>query len=148
GYLNAAREGLHAFFHGAFAVPPEVISQDDAHAVPYSSSLTRAVVERQDVFAKSASQIDVPVLLTLGQEDLTDAPFRVRELNLYTSSNPRSLYIHEGAAHCGNFAPTRRDLWRILAWFVQWAWAISEGAPHPLPPGERAERSAWINQTA
>lgn len=66
-------------------------------------------------FAAEASQIDVPVLMAMGERDVCPEP--LREPAAFDAASDVSIFIVPGMAHMHNFANTRARLWqRTHAW--------------------------------
>jgi pimeloyl-ACP methyl ester carboxylesterase len=73
---------------------------------------------RGAVVAHEAAQIDVPVLVAVGERDVSPDPWA--EPGAYRSSTDITLYVAPAMAHAHNFAGTRELLWdRIAAWAKQ-----------------------------
>jgi len=67
------------------------------------------------VIAREAAMIDVPVLLAMGERDVTQDP--LRELAAFQSAPDLALSVFPRMAHMHNFAGTRVGLWRRLQAF-------------------------------
>ncbi|MBG6120150.1 MULTISPECIES: hypothetical protein [unclassified Sphingobium] len=83
---------------GSLTLPPCVIGSNSPH-----------------FFAAEVSQIDVPVLLAMGERDVCPEPHR--EPAAFTASPDISLFIAPTMAHMHNFASSRAKLWaRLNSW--------------------------------
>jgi pimeloyl-ACP methyl ester carboxylesterase len=112
-YVLAQRDMLRSTFHWE-DVPDDVVAVDDSLLVevPYvlsAQSLTTGII------AADAGAIDVPVLISLGQRDVSPSPHD--EPACYRSSPDVTLHILPRSAHCQSFATTRHELYaRIDGW--------------------------------
>ena len=122
GYLKPPPEFFYPFFYGSYPPPAPLLAAIDRMAEPVPAQLLRSLYGA-GVLAEYASDIEVPVLLTFAEEDPVLDP--LYELSVYQRSPSRSLFIQAQAAHCGNFAPTRRELWLCMVQFAQWARSIA-----------------------
>ncbi|MEW9857093.1 alpha/beta hydrolase [Novosphingobium sp. M1R2S20] len=68
-------------------------------------------------FAADAAQVTVPVLLAMGERDVTQDP--LRELAAFMSTPDLAYFIVPRMAHMHNFASTRHRLWSRLGVFVR-----------------------------
>jgi pimeloyl-ACP methyl ester carboxylesterase len=116
GYAIAPREPNHAWLYTP-TTPDDVIAADDATVAPWPR---QAYVEAllPGYSAGFASKVTCPVFLGFGDHDIPERPHD--EVAFYTGSVDVTLAILRDAAHCHNFAVTRRTLWdRIGAWAVE-----------------------------
>jgi alpha-beta hydrolase superfamily lysophospholipase len=96
-------------------VPDAVVEADLGLATTVPRSVSIDVVT-PGIAASSAALIEVPVMVAMGEADVSPDPHR--EVTLYPGSTDVGLFVLERSAHCHNFAPTRARLWqRLLDWF-------------------------------
>ena len=76
-------------------------------------------------FTAEASQIEVPVLVVVGERDVCPNPWA--EPSAYWSSRDVSLYVVPCMAHMHNFASTRELLWRRLD---LWSRSVAQDTAH------------------
>jgi dienelactone hydrolase len=112
-YGFAPREPNHGWLHRP-DVPPEVVAADDAQAVRWPrQSYVEAL--HAGYSATFAAQVDCSVFLGFGDHDLPPVPHA--DVAFYTGSRDVTLYVLRDAAHCHNFASSRKQLWdRIGRW--------------------------------
>ena len=67
-------------------------------------------------YAEEAARIDVPVLLAMGERDVTQDP--LREAAAFISASDRAFLVVPRMAHMHNFAGTRHRLWSRLSAFI------------------------------
>lgn len=67
-------------------------------------------------FAEEAARVTVPVLLAMGERDVTQDP--IREAAAFMSSADLAYFVVPRMAHMHNFAGTRRRLWSRLSSFI------------------------------
>ena len=67
-------------------------------------------------FAEEAARVTVPVLLAMGERDVTQDP--LREAAAFMSTADLAYFIVPRMAHMHNFAGTRRRLWSRLSSFI------------------------------
>jgi len=67
-------------------------------------------------FAEEAARIDVPVLLAMGERDVTQDP--LREVAAFMSASDLAYFVVPRMAHMHNFAGTRLRLWSRLSAFI------------------------------
>lgn len=67
------------------------------------------------VIAREAAIIDVPVLLAMGERDVTQDS--LRELAAFQSAQDLALSVFPRMAHMHNFAGTRASMWQRLQAF-------------------------------
>jgi pimeloyl-ACP methyl ester carboxylesterase len=121
GYAFFERAALrHGFYWED--VPAEVIAADEQLGV----TMPAGVLDAPQVAATLASTISVPVLLGLGERDISTSPHQ--EVGLFTGSNDVSLYVLPGSGHCSNFASGRATLWDRLS---DWTRAVGSLSPGP-----------------
>jgi pimeloyl-ACP methyl ester carboxylesterase len=113
GYLATPREPMRKLFYWP-DVPTDLIEADEASGSTTPACLGRDALTPRIVHEASA-QIGVPVLIVQSEIDTSPAPKREPE---YFSGSPNvELQILENAAHCQNFASTRRLHWgQINGW--------------------------------
>lgn len=76
-------------------------------------------------FAEEAARIDVPVLLAMGERDVTQDP--LREAAAFMSASDLAYCIIPRMAHMHNFAGTRHRLWTRLSAFISQVAALRSG---------------------
>jgi pimeloyl-ACP methyl ester carboxylesterase len=112
-YTSNDRAPLRKGFHWE-DVPEEVMLADDAIAVPTPARIGLDSI-RTGIIRKEAAQIDAPILLGLGERDVSPDPHA--EPALYPACDDFTLYILPRSAHCQTFASTRHLFWnRMHAW--------------------------------
>jgi pimeloyl-ACP methyl ester carboxylesterase len=114
GYVSLPRPVLYPLLHGSFPPPSDVIAADDQLAVGTPAGLFMPAL--RSISSEWAASVDVPVLVMYGTQDFAASPHE--ETSYYTDAPSCQLYIQPEAAHCGNFASTRQQLWQALADFV------------------------------
>jgi pimeloyl-ACP methyl ester carboxylesterase len=67
-------------------------------------------------FAEAAARVTVPVLLAMGERDVTQDA--LREVAAFMSSADLAYFVVPRMAHMHNFAGTRRRLWSRLSSFI------------------------------
>ena len=67
-------------------------------------------------FSGEAARINVPVLLAMGERDVTQDP--LREAAAYMSASDLAFFVVPRMAHMHNFAGTRHRLWSRLSAFI------------------------------
>jgi pimeloyl-ACP methyl ester carboxylesterase len=113
-------------FHWDEEQPPALVTADIAAGLPVRqsappwASLTvpgcvYSLVE-PGVVAKEAAAIDVPVLVTVGERDLTLG--LTEELGAFTGTGDLAGFVQPRSAHMHNFAGTRELLWRRIDAFL------------------------------
>jgi pimeloyl-ACP methyl ester carboxylesterase len=146
GMVSLPREHMRPFFYGKVAFPPELITIDEAEAVPVPLGLLALM---QPGFVKvAASTLTCPLFLGFGESDITMCPRS--DPQAYTSATSITLYVQPGASHCANFAPNRVTLWETIAAWCRSTSVIDKGYRSPglfgwppLPlPGEEMPNSA------
>jgi pimeloyl-ACP methyl ester carboxylesterase len=112
GYLEVPRAGIRRFHLPD--VPNDVLAADDALVTVLPRGLAvGALLPFQ--FQPVVASIDVPVLLTYGEKDVSPEP--LAEVACYPSSPEVTIVRLAGAAHCHNHATTRHRLWdRLVHW--------------------------------
>jgi pimeloyl-ACP methyl ester carboxylesterase len=96
-------------------VPPDVVAHDEGLISTMPLEVARGLRGADGPNARAAAVIDVPVLLGFGERDVSEDP--PREARAYRSSSQVQLYVQPRAAHCGNLAGSRTQLWeRIGDW--------------------------------
>jgi pimeloyl-ACP methyl ester carboxylesterase len=116
GYATGPRQPFHHLFYRP-DTPADVIAADDetAAAWPRQSYVDSLV---PGYSGKFAAQVKCPVLLCFGDHDVHEHPRD--EVAFYASSNDIRTLVLENAAHCHNFATTRRTLWdRLCTWSTE-----------------------------
>lgn len=73
-------------------------------------------------FAEEAARIDVPVLLAMGERDVTQDP--LREVAAFMSASDLAYFVVPRMAHMHNFAGTRLRLWSRLSAFISQVTAL------------------------
>jgi pimeloyl-ACP methyl ester carboxylesterase len=110
GYLATPREPMRKLFYWP-DVPTDLIEADEA-----SGSTTPACLGRDaltpGIVHKASAQIGVPVLIVQSEIDTSPAP--KKELKYFSLSPNVELQILNNAAHCQNFASTRKLHWQQL----------------------------------
>jgi hypothetical protein len=108
-------------------VPRAVIDADDAAVVATPHTLEDACFV-PGVTGDSASAIDIPVFIGLGERDVSPDPYR--EPTFYRRSHDVTLFILARAGHCHNFASGRAQLWtRLGEWHCRPATPTLGSAP-------------------
>jgi pimeloyl-ACP methyl ester carboxylesterase len=106
-------------------VPEHLVAIDVANKppvlgalAPWSSPTTPAIFNLvlPGVIAQEAAIIDVPVLLAMGERDVTQDP--LRELAAFQSATDLALAVFPKMAHMHNFAGTRVSMWKRLRAFA------------------------------
>jgi alpha-beta hydrolase superfamily lysophospholipase len=113
-YLRPRRADLHALFH-LEDVPAAVIAADDESATAVPRWCVAECTELSSIQAL-ARQIDVPLLIGLGDHDVSAHPRQ--EPAAFSACDDITLVILPGSAHCHNFAGTRHLLWNRLAGWI------------------------------
>jgi alpha-beta hydrolase superfamily lysophospholipase len=124
-YGSAARGPNHSWLHRP-DVPAEVIAADDALSArwPRQCYVDALLAGYSATFA---AEIACPVLVGFGDHDVPPVPHA--DVAFYTASPDVTLYVLADAAHCHNFASTRRLLWdRIDRWVAGLAPRDASGA--------------------
>lgn len=113
GYLHTPAEPMRALFYLP-DVPMDVVLADEADRSPTPSCLGRDALTPGIVHAAAAS-ITAPIFVLHSVVDTSPAPHK--ETTYFTGSHDVTLSVLEGAAHCQNFATTRREHWdRLDRW--------------------------------
>lgn len=113
GYLPTPRGPMRGLFYLP-DVPMAVVEADEASGTKTPSCLGSDALTAGIVHAAAAA-ITVPVFLLYGAVDTSPDPRA--EVGFFTGSNDITLSVLEGAAHCQNFAATRRIHWgRLDRW--------------------------------
>jgi pimeloyl-ACP methyl ester carboxylesterase len=110
GYLATPRTPMRKLFYWP-DVPTDLIEADEANGSTTPACLGRDALTPGIVHEASA-QIGVPVLVVQSAIDTSPAP--ERELEYFSHSPNIELQILENAAHCQNFASTRRLHWNHI----------------------------------
>lgn len=108
---------FHRFFYGE-DVPSDLIAVDDSHAVRAFVWMFRpgedGILEDPAVL-EAAQKMAIPVFLGFGAQDTSPEPHV--EAAAYHNSPDVTVFVLPGAAHCTNFASTRKMLFdRIAGW--------------------------------
>ncbi|MDE2463348.1 MAG: alpha/beta fold hydrolase [Alphaproteobacteria bacterium] len=115
GYHASPRNAMRALFYAA-DVPTWLIEADEAHGSKTPSCLGRDALAPGIVHTASAA-ISAPIFLGNGNVDTS--PDHWAEAAYFKSSRDITMMVLEGAAHCHNFASSRRKLWeRMDRWIV------------------------------
>lgn len=114
-YSEPDRSTMHENFHWN-DVPADVIAADDAIAVATPSEIGLDSI-RTRIVRDEAAQIDVPVYICLGEQDVSPDPHG--EPALYPASDDVTLHILPHSAHCQTFAGTRHDMWNRMHYWAQ-----------------------------
>ncbi len=67
-------------------------------------------------YAEEAAKVNVPVLLAMGERDVTQDP--LREVAAFISASDLAFFVVPRMAHMHNFAGTRRRLWSRISAFI------------------------------
>lgn len=111
GYLATPREPMRTLFY-APDVPEALILADEAAGSTTPATLGRNALT-PGIMHESAARISIPVLVVHSVVDTSPAP--EKEPAYFTSAPSTELQILENAAHCQNFASSRRQHWEGLA---------------------------------
>jgi pimeloyl-ACP methyl ester carboxylesterase len=114
------RTTMHENFHWP-DVPAEVIAYDDTLAVETPAGIGLDSI-RTRIVSEEAAQIDVPVYICLGEQDVSPDPHG--EPKLYGASNDVTLHVLPRSAHCQTFAGTRHQMWNRMHY---WSQAVAAG---------------------
>jgi alpha-beta hydrolase superfamily lysophospholipase len=110
GYLLSPREAMRALFYLP-DVPLDLIEQDEALGGPSPASLGRDALT-PGIVHDAAARIACPVFIHHAVVDTSPDP--QAEAAFFTASPSVAVFVHQGSAHCHNFATTRADGWRAL----------------------------------
>ena len=114
GYLATPREPVRKLFYWP-DVPHALVEADEAHASSTPATLGRAALT-PGVVHEEAAAITVPVLVV--QSAIDTSPDPSRETAYFKTAASTDLQIVDNAAHCQNFAGSRRSHWADLNdWF-------------------------------
>lgn len=109
-YTMNDRSALHSSFHWD-DVPAHVIAYDDTLSVETPAQIGLDSI-RTRIVADEAAQIDVPVYICLGKNDVS--PDYHAEPSYYRSSGDVTLHILPRSGHCQTFASTRHQMWNRM----------------------------------
>lgn len=118
-YSSPDRSSMHENFHWK-DVPAEVVAADDALAAETPTSIGLDSI-RIGIVREEAGQIDVPVYICLGEQDVSPDPHA--EPAFYRASNDITLHVLSRSAHCQTFASTRHLMWNRMH---NWSQAIAD----------------------
>jgi pimeloyl-ACP methyl ester carboxylesterase len=107
GYLPTPREPMRTLFYWP-DVPTELIEADEAHGSTTPACLGRTALT-PGIMHEASSQIRVPVLVV--QSVIDTSPVPEKEPAYFSAAHSVELHVLEDAAHCQNFASTRRSHW-------------------------------------
>jgi pimeloyl-ACP methyl ester carboxylesterase len=110
GYLPSPREAMRALFYLP-DVPIDLIEQDEALGGPSPASLGRDALT-PGIVHDAAARISCPVFIYHGEVDTSPDP--QAEAAYFPASASVTVFVHQGSAHCHNFASTRRAGWQAL----------------------------------
>jgi pimeloyl-ACP methyl ester carboxylesterase len=110
GYLDAPGAAMRPLFHAA-DVPLAIVEADEAAATETPASMI-VVARSPGAVSAAAARITVPVLLVFSAVDTSPDPHA--EPAFYAASPDVTLNLLPDAAHCQNFASTRRRHWERL----------------------------------
>ncbi|ARS26847.1 alpha/beta hydrolase [Sphingomonas sp. KC8] len=110
GYIPTPREQMRGLFYLP-DVPADIVAADEAAGTPTPSCLARDALTPQIVHDASAA-IATPVFVLHSIVDTSPDPWG--EAAYFKGSKDVTLSVLEGAAHCQNFATTRREHWERL----------------------------------
>jgi alpha-beta hydrolase superfamily lysophospholipase len=108
-YKRLDRQRVFRTFHWD-DTPEDVLAADAAMSVEYLARMAWEV--EHDPLPDDAARVTTPVFLCLGERDVSPDPYR--EPSMFPVSPDVTLLMLQGAAHCQNFAATRRRLWNRL----------------------------------
>jgi alpha-beta hydrolase superfamily lysophospholipase len=108
-YKTLDRDRVMRSFHWD-TTPAAVLAADAAIAVQYPAILGWEA--QQGGTEQDAGRITTPIFLVMGERDVSHDPHA--ELELYSGSPDLTFMVLGEAAHCHNFAPSRRRLWNRL----------------------------------
>ncbi|MDB5685476.1 MAG: hypothetical protein JWR77_65, partial [Rhizorhabdus sp.] len=120
GYLHTPAEAMRALFYLA-DVPMDVVTADEADRSATPSCLGRDALTPGIVHAAAAA-IRAPIFVLHSVVDTSPAPHK--EVTYFTGSDDVTLSVLQGAAHCQNFATTRREHWER---FERWVDSVPAG---------------------
>jgi pimeloyl-ACP methyl ester carboxylesterase len=116
-YKRLNRERVLKTFHWD-DTPDDVLAADAAMSVEFLAAMSFDV-EHGDL-PGDAARVTTPVFLCLGERDVSPDPYR--EPSAFSASPDVTLQVLKGAAHCQNFATTRRTHWdRLDRWITSLA---------------------------
>lgn len=118
-YSSPDRSSMHENFHWK-DVPAAVVAGDDALAAETPTSIGFDSI-RTGIVREEAGQIDVPVYICLGEQDVSPDPHA--EPAFYRASNDVTLHLLPRSAHCQTFASTRHQMWNRMH---RWSQAIAD----------------------
>lgn len=110
GYLATPRAAMRGLFYLP-DVPADIIAADEANGTTTPACLARDALTPGIVHAEAAA-IAVPVFVLHSVVDTSPDP--IGEVRFFTASRDVTLSVLDGAAHCQNFATTRRRHWARL----------------------------------
>ena len=111
GYLATPRESMRKLFYWP-DVPEALITADEAAASTTPATLGRDALT-PGIVHEAAASIHVPVLVVQSVIDTSPAP--ENEPGYFSAAPTVDLQIVPDAAHCQNFAGTRRAHWQALS---------------------------------
>lgn len=115
GYLATPRERMRTLFYRP-DVPEALVLADEAAGSTTPATLGRDALTPGIVHA-AAARIAVPVLVVQSEIDTSPAP--EKEAGYFSASPAVKLQRLANAAHCQNFASTRREHWQALDEWIE-----------------------------
>ncbi len=110
GYLPSPRADMRALFYLP-DVPQELVEADEANGSLTPSCLGRDALT-PGIAHEASAAITAPILVCHSVVDTSPDPWG--EVRYFKASKDVTLNVLEGAAHCQNFAATRRQHWERL----------------------------------
>jgi pimeloyl-ACP methyl ester carboxylesterase len=116
-YKRLDRERVFRTFHWD-DTPDDVLAADASMSVEYLAAMSFDV--EHGSLPLDAARVTTPVFLCLGERDVSPDPHR--EPATFPASPDVTFVLLKGAAHCQNFATTRKRLWnRLDRWIASLA---------------------------
>jgi alpha-beta hydrolase superfamily lysophospholipase len=95
--------------------PDAALAADEAMSVEFLSVLAWEAQHAHTI--DDAARIQTPVFLAFGERDVSPEP--AAEPAYFSGSDDLTLIRLKGSAHCHNFSPARRRLWRRLDRWIE-----------------------------